>query len=119
MHRPDLKAIRERCDAATEGPWELKEHSCSAWRFLPDRYLVYDQFEHRIECCHEDSDFIANAREDVPLLCDAYEELEKENAKLKRIVETLKSVINYLESVMGDLNEQERKVLAALTKDTE
>ena len=91
MSRPELKAIRQRCDAATEGPWERynnevcnirgKGTSCivSTHRWGAGRYRDHlkchgdlPEQEHQDNC-----DFVAHARQDIPDLLDEIERLEK------------------------------------------
>ena len=73
MTRPDLDAIRARCDAATPGPWRLKGleiHGDSK----PGRcgLLIYDEGGHD----KKDARFIAHARTDIPALLAYIDELE-------------------------------------------
>ncbi|PAD91668.1 hypothetical protein [Shouchella clausii] len=70
MGRPtdeQLAAIRERCDKATEGPW--KEYGCYV---AQDGLIVAEA--HLSEA--EDVEFIAHAREDIPMLLAEIEHLK-------------------------------------------
>lgn len=77
---PDLKAIRERCDAATEGPWITRYNGLSVWlkknrikticKHTSPSNISLEDFvgESRSNC-----DFIAHARTDIPALLDLAE----------------------------------------------
>jgi hypothetical protein len=86
MTRPDLDAIRARCDAATPGPWGFSRYE--------QRYLLDEATDVVGEVAPgetgaaitvfavasgalEDADFIARARTDVPALLAYIEELER------------------------------------------
>jgi len=87
MKRPDLKAIRERCEKATRGPWEISELNLEwAWvagikRWRPKRYDKdgLDTMSNKPEYISiEDAQFISNARNnDIPNLLDYTEKLEE------------------------------------------
>jgi hypothetical protein len=78
----ELRAIRERCEKATPGPWEWfeekQEHMFEGEQLW--RYGVASGSEHSVVCMTpmaseiaagsqvDDVDFIARAREDVPAL---------------------------------------------------
>lgn len=68
----DVKAIRERADKATPGPWAYYERGCREFGYdltLPSGIRgAYEQ--------EADADFIVHAREDVPALCDRVDQLE-------------------------------------------
>jgi len=75
-----LDEVRKRCDAATEGPWisfvEDRDHVAGdnfigrgVNRRKDDLYLT--------GATDEDQDFIAYARQDIPLLLDEIERLQK------------------------------------------
>ena len=86
MIRPDLDAIRARCDAATPGPWGFSRDE--------ERYLLDETTDVVGEVAPgstgaaitvfavatgalEDADFIARARTDIPALLAYVEELER------------------------------------------
>lgn len=85
MTGEELRAIRERCDAATPGPWEF-----AAWNTLPNGYLYGPAPIHAHEpippglykCTPpvslrgEDALFVAHARQDVPALLAEVERLK-------------------------------------------
>ena len=77
MTRPNIKAIRARCDAATPGPWRLEGLEIHG-NAKPGRcgLLIYDEGGHD----KKDARFIAHARADIPALLAYIEELEAAQA---------------------------------------
>lgn len=91
MTDTELAAIRERCESATEGPWEkITERWLGIWQDI--RVVAFDG---KYIICGDtliaDAEFIAAARSDVPALLDevdrlrgllgeAYEELDTHSA---------------------------------------
>lgn len=83
----ELKAIRERLEAATPGPWLIDR--CN----IDDREIIYvdhmrDYAGNRIALARTfqivgDGEFIANARTDMERLLAAYEEYRKEVDQLR------------------------------------
>ena len=80
-----LESVRRRCEAATKGPWvsliEGHDHTSGDSVILrgptgleEDLYLTGGTFE--------DQDFIAHARQDIPILLDEIERLHKRMAEL-------------------------------------
>jgi len=65
----DVKAIRARCESATEAPW---------WEI---EGLIHEMF------CDNDADFISHARQDILALLDEVERLEKEVCPLRQSLE--------------------------------
>lgn len=101
VRKPDLNAIRERCDKATRGPWEAtpSEGDCNRRSKCPkgliycddkcpecDDWVIYTgawmDGPNYIDCgdysyfTDEDANFIAHARTDIPALLDYIEKLE-------------------------------------------
>ena len=86
MTRPDLDAIRARCDAATPGPWRVdgstydegcNEHLAPYGLEGPNERLIWSSGGG--EYSHPDmgtAQFIAHARADIPALLAYIEELE-------------------------------------------
>jgi hypothetical protein len=80
----DLSAIRDRVDAATEGPWALSaiedESGALAWRVAqPSEDLVVGDYDSDGGVnFRDDAEFIANARQDVPALLAEIERLTAE-----------------------------------------
>lgn len=70
-----LSAIRERCDAATEGPWYV---SGSGWLCSrPNRVVLLDGAVSDMYASRTpDAEFIAHARTDVPVLLDLVDRLQ-------------------------------------------
>ena len=82
MTRPDMDAIRARCDAATPGPWTYDEIGYVDVGLPRSRSIAVG-----IEIdatAKSDGDFIAHARTDIPALLTYIEELERavENERL-------------------------------------
>jgi len=66
----DLKAIRDRAEAATHGPWTTQ-----CWDYFNDLWQVIELKEHPDKV---DTTFIAHARTDVPALLDTIAEVRAE-----------------------------------------
>jgi len=72
-----LSEIRDRCDAATPGPWwwSLSDLRVVVWGGAQDgnaatgKQIVVDGDED-FDCCPENAEFITNAREDIPYLLE-------------------------------------------------
>lgn len=73
----ELLAIRERCEKATGGPWkafiEGRDHLCGS-NFIR---TAGEDIE-PVGATHDDIDFIAHARQDIPLLLAEIERLKSE-----------------------------------------
>jgi chromosome segregation ATPase len=81
MSRPDLEAIRARCEASTPGPWTIEQFD--GWRVLnADDEVVFDDGsasgEYAAACKPNNRDFFIAARADVPALLAYIEELTRE-----------------------------------------
>jgi len=76
MKDVELKEIEERCNRATAGPWisfiEGREHTSGA-SFIR---TMGDDIE-LIGASDDDQEFIANARQDIPLLINEIYRLKK------------------------------------------
>jgi hypothetical protein len=76
-----LARIRRRCNAASDGPWksfvEGRDHTSGS------NFIMIGGVDNRGEDIEligakiEDQDFIANARQDIPLLIDEIERLKE------------------------------------------
>lgn len=83
-----LRAIKGRCEQATEGPWEVEGRGGVHMSGRRDAYIVVQAKTGR--CLHgptwtyEDAVFVAHAREDVPALIAEVERLWEENRKLRQ-----------------------------------
>ena len=87
MTRPDLDAIRARCEAATQGPWRVdgstydedcNEHLAPYGLEGPNERLIWSSGGG--EYAHpnmETAQFIAAARTDIPALLAYIDELER------------------------------------------
>ncbi len=84
--RPDLAAIRERVNAATEGPWHNvdinRKGEVTGACVMSPRIAITDGNPEG-ECFASDAAFIAAARTDVPALLDYCEFLECELAEAR------------------------------------
>ena len=78
MENIELEKIAERCNKATKGPWisfiEGRDHTCGS-----DFIQTAGEDIELIGATHDDQDFIANARQDIPALLD-------EIARLKNLL---------------------------------
>jgi len=73
----DLEAIKARCEAATPGPWEIKDRGHFAYMSGPRHVGVGGRW------LPADAAFISHAREDVPALIAEVERLRAEVARRK------------------------------------
>ena len=69
-----LQQIKERCDAATEGPWDSVISSYCILDGKADQLMVFDE---------NNKHFIAHARTDVPMLLEMVDWLIKYNSMSK------------------------------------
>ena len=80
----DLKAIRERCDKATPGPWRVKSWGSAGESPEPPEWTIDGPDGYRITAEDvypghgEDVYFIAHARTDIPRLLATIEEARRE-----------------------------------------
>lgn len=76
----DFQAIRERCDKATEGPWRAENIGYAtlyrAESFVEPAIAAFWQAD------SANANFIAHARQDLPILLDEVARLRKENERL-------------------------------------
>ena len=83
----DTKAIRERAEACTPGPWEAYRDGCaecdkqktSEWNVNGVECGYHGQFEYEAT-----AQFIAHARTDIPALLSALEAAERTIAELRK-----------------------------------
>jgi len=83
LTRAELDAIRERCEAATPGPWTPVPQT-SDGRHIREAAVVNASMQSFWQCCYkqgngqpeQDAAFIAAARTDVPALLAHIEALE-------------------------------------------
>ena len=82
MKRPDIEAIKKRCEKATPGPWQGNHYM----ELFEGKYFQidaeYDAVATTAHCyakeVKENIQFIAHARTDIPALLAYIEKLEKE-----------------------------------------
>lgn len=96
-----LEKIRARCEAATPGPWKAIS---AYWLETEDeeQFRVYDIENQNgdVTIAHtsvligkNDADFIARARQDVPDLLDAIDNLQAENERLRETLERAEKAV--------------------------
>jgi hypothetical protein len=104
MTPEQLKAIRERAEAATAGPWESTTPAAyegapdAAWLKAPRGTDFYTDYDGGIR--QADAAFIAHARADVPALLALVEQLQER-------VKELTKVAAYHDWVVNDLRKPE------------
>ena len=97
--KPDLKAIKERCDAATPGPWTAclgsGMHECTAIAsnavgaglfvcdLIPDWLFDQPEAAESLKYKPANMEFLENIRTDIPSLLAYIERLEKALTKIK------------------------------------
>ena len=89
MNVPDIPEIKERYEAATEGPWEASEdirtHAMVVFQPENGGLVIHDG-----ECLSDaDANFIAHARTDIPALVTALEEAQELLQTLSRTEEMM------------------------------
>jgi hypothetical protein len=120
----DVAAIQERCDAATEGPWE----------WAPDMVQLYttedapvdeydadirsvDSFHGVMLCVDPNREFIAHARTDVPALIDHIESLDSALAASGAEVERLQVIISRVAKLVTEWADKRRQIHYAKAED--
>ena len=117
--KPDLDAIRARCDAATPGPWKVQDHDGWYWvvvkdddeddGWMPD--AVFDDgsagAEYAATCKPHDREFLVAARTDIPALLAYIDELERINGVNNRIIVGLLSTIESMSTVDASYDDDE------------
>jgi len=79
-----LDAVKKRCDLATSEPWisfvEGRDHTSGQSfirRTMDDSIVDHDLYLHGEAVTIEDQDFIAHARQDIPILLNEINRLRK------------------------------------------
>ena len=76
-----LEEIKKRCDAASPGPWksyiEGRDHEAGSNFIMVGKGRGRKDDIELVGAKIEDQDFIANARQDIPLLIEEIERLKK------------------------------------------
>lgn len=98
----DVKAVRERCEAATAGPWE-NLHRLGVVRYFPDQPGRIEQ----IDWSGPSGQFAAHARTDLPAALDRIAEPEARllavsNAYEYRKVEHPTNVLGRIGKALGE-----------------
>lgn len=120
LTKEELEAIKERCDKATEGPWEVAITADGGW--------VLDDTDNIVcgTCVRdEDAAFIAHSREDIPKLLAEIEALcpiEDSDA-----VNSLRTEKDYLTEIIAERDleierlrksvEMAKKIVRGLTRE--
>jgi hypothetical protein len=108
MNKEELQAIKERCEKATPGPWEIDENLLVSHNF-DENYCEYvsDNWD------KDNAEFIAHAREDIPLLLVEINgltaELESETAWAKEYFDLAE---NRLKTIEGDRKKMDEWIAA-------
>lgn len=115
MTRPDLDAIRARCEAATRGPWSVStltfpngntvvesiagvsepqwsDYGDGEGEWFTDRLTLVETDAGHYGPTMPDAQFIAAARTDIPALLAYIDELDREIAELKARIAVLEAV---------------------------
>jgi hypothetical protein len=83
-----LADVRRRWEAATKGIWvshvEGRDHTSGATFILRSQEGIREEDLYLTGGTIEDHDFIANAKQDIPLLLDEIERLKQELQNLKK-----------------------------------
>lgn len=104
MTRQELDAIRARCEAATPGPWNVKEE-----RFFTSNVIVASENDVCLGPSGPDAEFIAASRTDIPALLDALGAAYKE---VERLEDEPPHKRGELRCVVSDLSQQVREAEA-------
>ncbi len=91
MSKPDLKAIRERCEAATEGPWEECKEDGVDIIGSQDIIILEICLGAKLNChiFDENITFIAHARQDIPDLLDDNTAKAEEIERLREVLKDM------------------------------
>ena len=73
----ELKAIRERCEKATLGPWRWADDKLHAPQEVLMEALLCNWEDAYVDVGKADAAFIATARSDIPALLDTVDELRR------------------------------------------
>ena len=86
MEQKQIEEIRKRCEAATPGPWVVKQYDDC---FIePSVCMIPANGCYDYNVLTENSQFIAHARQDVPNLLDYIEQLQAEYNRLNDFEQT-------------------------------
>lgn len=117
----NLQEIEARAEAATPGPWEWWS-SCSHWRLtgadgkdggVIHAYKASDGFP-CVSVSEEDRDFIAHARQDIPLLLSELRKLDEMLTDTCAERDAIKAEVEQLYSELRKAREREEAALAKL-----
>ena len=97
-----LREIRERCDAATAGPWEIQHYTnflgFSVWAegagCIAERWYECTQSDPYGSEIVGNAQFIAHARTDIPTLLDDLAESQNAHQTVKAHMDACRSLLN-------------------------
>lgn len=129
----NLKEIRERCEAATPGPWKMDEEFIYIKGFAGP--MIICRVNRPVEIAwnsmgngrtysvsaQPNKEFIAHARTDIPLLLDRIDALETENAELIKFRDDMECYLsekNMLEAQTDEAYEEITRLRAELERET-
>ena len=96
----DLDAIRERCDAATEGPWALSLGPHDSRVIVGQHYLWRAEGARTRGQDVADAQLIAAARRDIPALLSLVDRLEAELGETRERLTKQAAVTSRLHNVL-------------------
>jgi hypothetical protein len=85
-----IDSIKQRCEATTKGPWIASVEGCD--HPLGGETLIIRGKDPREDDLYlfggtvEDYDFVANAKQDIPLLLEEIERLQEEIKRLQNLL---------------------------------
>ncbi|UOY86865.1 hypothetical protein [Bacillus glycinifermentans] len=96
MTKDQLEEIRQRAEAATEGPWHYVITAEGAYILDQDSDLISG------ECAREqDARFIASARQDIPALLDHIAEIDRKLRKAELIIGRVEDLLSSIQHGTG------------------
>ena len=106
MNADEIRAIKERAERATEGPWEEKPGYSVVSLYRKNGPRIGDigdsPYSKRFKDQHkQNAEFIAHARKDIPDLCAALEEAMAEIEKLEK-QKALWATANHILTVIAE-----------------
>ena len=103
--------IRERCEKATQGPWQVwDKHPFPGVGVLDGtgKPMVFQR--------HEDLHFVVHAREDIPWLLDQLASARAEGGKLAQLQADVQKVVNVIVDCHRDALLERKLLQAALDR---
>lgn len=115
MTREEIEAIRQRCEAATPGPWVVAGRGSVDMLTGKRDWCQLERVMHPWKCFHrwEDAEFAAHAREDIPNLLADRRELV---GLLKECEPYIVNDLAELGRMTGDDNDVNFKAMKAMVR---